>query len=348
MADDTSRIPVLVVNDTRVDNHHGCFSVMTAITQLLDANGMVPVAFWPAHAEWRGNAEFDGALGRAALVIVNGEGTIHHDLPAGRRLLEVAAAVRAVGKPVALINTGWEANGPELTDMLQDFDLIAVRDTRSAGFIDKASDKVRVVPDLSFYYAGTTAQTLCDPDPGDRSGIGFTDNVDRKKALYLEQLRQAVKGQTLSIVHGDKGGYLQFLRDGLSLRQDIIKPRFALGLLGLRHRLWAARHLDTPAFLTQLAKLQLAVSGRFHTCTLAVAVGTPFVAQSSNTGKIAALAHDAGLAEWRTSGDLNPNDIAEAAKQGWSTAEIENRTAYLGVAKTKAETLFLDLRGLAV
>jgi polysaccharide pyruvyl transferase WcaK-like protein len=342
-----SRIPVLVMNDTRVDNHHGCFSVMTAIERLLEANGMEAVAFWPAHAEWRGNATFEAALQRARLVIVNGEGTLHHDLPAGRRLLELGSVAKSNAIPAALINTGWEANGPEFSDMLRDFALISARDSLSAKAMGVKPADVRVVPDLSFYFAQTNPENPRQHASKNRDGIGFTDNVDRFKVPGLERLRRACNGRTISIAHGDDDSYLRFLRDGISIREDLKKPGFALALLRARHQLWTHRFPDTTAFLKTLSEFQLIVSGRFHACTLALTQGTPFVAQSSNTGKIAALARDAGLDEWRTSIMSTKDEIVKAAAHGWSKAETENRLAYIGDARLKAEMLFADLRKLA-
>lgn len=344
MSDQKTRIPVLVVNDTRIDSHHGCFSVMTAIERLMDANGMEAVEFWPAHTDWRDNPQFDTALKRARLVIVNGEGTLHHDLPAGRRLLEIASAARSKGVPTALINAGWEANGPEFLAMLGDFALISARDNLSAQAMGSETANVRVVPDLSFYFVQTNHN---NSEHSNRAGIGFTDNVDRNKALKLESLRHTCNGQTISIVPCSNSGHLKFLRDGLSLRQDLKNPRLTIALLRMRQRLWANRCTDTTAFQKKLSELQLIVSGRFHACTLALALGTPFVAQSSNTGKIASLAQDAGIESWRHSLTLSPDEILKAAKQGWSPTEAENRLAYIRDAQLKAETLFSDLRTLA-
>tara|TARA_R110002049_G_scaffold23781_3_gene84434 strand:+ start:39306 stop:40241 length:936 start_codon:yes stop_codon:yes gene_type:complete len=308
-------------------------------------NGLDPIAFWPAHAEWRDNAEFDAALNRAALVVINGEGTIHHDRASGRRLLEVGEAARDAKKAIALINTGWEANGPALTKMLRNFDLVAARDTRSAMQMRKGTDTVRVVPDLSFYSVGL-GENLRDRSALARSGIGFTDNVDRNRALELELLRRSISGRTVSIFSGDEGGYLKFLRNGLSLRQDPKNPRRAFDLIRLRHRLWVNRSPDTADFKYTLARLKFLVSGRFHATTLAVALGTPFMAQASNTGKIAALAGDIGLDEWRTSSNLTHQNVLDAADQGWSKREAENRKDYLDRARAESEMLFADLRKL--
>jgi len=120
------------MNDTRGDRHHGCQAVMSAICSLMERNGMRATHFWPAHADWRNDSGFDAALGSARLAIINGEGTIHHDRPAGRRLLEAGMKAHAAGVPVALINTGWEANDIQLAEMLTWFNLVAARDSRSA------------------------------------------------------------------------------------------------------------------------------------------------------------------------------------------------------------------------
>ncbi len=75
--------------------------------------------------------------------------------------------------------------------------------------------------------------------------------------------------------------------------------------------------------------------------------GTPFVAQASNTSKIAALIADAGLDAARATLPETPADYAAIMKAGWSPAEAAARRAYLGLARSSAATLALDLRALA-
>ncbi len=333
-----TRCPVLIVNDTRVDGHHGCTAVMTALERLLEAHGFVISARWSAHTDWRGDPGFAHALAGARLVVVNGEGTIHHDRPAGRRLVELGAAARAEGVPSALINTGWEANGEDLAAMLVDFALLAARDERSAAAMRTGASTVRVVPDLS----------LCtDPPPSSRSrqGLGISDNVDRLRALDLADLRRAVGGRWLSIHH--RRPLLGFLRSGLSLREDVFHPMRLAGLLAQRYGIWRASQDDLERFLAELGGLQLLVSGRFHACTLALLTGTPFVAQASNTGKIAALIADAGLDPARAALPAEPADLRDLARQGWTLAEEAARRAYLDQARSRAAVLAADLRALA-
>jgi hypothetical protein len=341
-------ISVLVVNDTRVDLHHGCNAVMGAITSLLRSHCMEPVLFWPAHAEWRGNAQFEETISKVDLVLINGEGTIHHDRPAGRRLLDLGAWASTEGVPVALINVGWETNGPEFVASLSDFDLIAARDSRSAERMRVGGANVRVVPDLSLWFA--RVQGIRPYSNGGRAGIGVTDNVDRLKALTLERLRLACGGQTVSIVHGTRGveGWVRFLRGGVALSEDFRYPARFAALLQLSHRLWWQSSLDTQGFLTQLSSLKLLVSGRFHACTLALAAGTPLIAQPSNTDKIEALFHDAGLDSWRCGGSLDAASIYDARAIGWSEHEYRCLCAYLDEAENEVKRLFSDLANLVM
>jgi polysaccharide pyruvyl transferase WcaK-like protein len=100
-------------------------------------------------------------------------------------------------------------------------------------------------------------------------------------------------------------------------------------------------------FLNQISRLRLLVSGRFHACTLAISAGTPFVAISSNTRKIASLVEDAGLDSWRIGVPFEPLAISAAAEHGWSRCERSNISDYLTRTRQAVETLIGDLRSLA-
>jgi polysaccharide pyruvyl transferase WcaK-like protein len=331
--------PVFLVNDTRVDAHHGCTAVMTALERLILRHHMSISARWPAHIDWRNNPEFARALAAARLVVINGEGTIHHDRPSGRRLLEIGSVARAAGIPVALVNTGWEANGPELTSLLANFSLVSARDTQSAAAMRAGAPSVRVVPDLS----------LCSHPPATitpRKGIGFADNVERLRALELARLKGITGGRWLSIHH--RRQLHAFLRSGISLRSDIPAPARLARLVFMRHGLWQVSQDDLRKFLAELAGLEFLVSGRFHACTLALVTGTPFVAQASNTGKIAALIADSGLDIARSAIPSSPAELIDLAKRGWTKAENEARLDYLALARKESEDLAADLRALAL
>ena len=337
-----SPIPVCILNDTRVDRHHGCERVMGAIETLLARHGMEVAGACPAHADWRQQPGFLRALERSRLLLVNGEGTLHHDRPAARRLLEAGAHARAAGVPAVLVNAGWEANGPELQAMLEDFALVAVRDSASAAEIRASGHACRVVPDLSLYGPAPA------PASAARERIVFTDSVDRFKSVALERCRRQVGGDTLSIVFPPPGaaGYLRFLRQGFAAR-DALSPARLMRIVQLRHRLCRTSFTRTEPFLSALGRYRLLVSGRFHACTLALITGTPFISLPSNTGKIAALVADMGLAPWRANTPLDARSIAEASAAGWFAQEREAIASHLDAARSASEGLFQDIRELA-
>lgn len=325
-------IPVVVVNDTRVDRHHGCGRVMRTLLDLAEAHGMEVVATAPAHADWRADGAFMSGLERARLVIVNGEGSIHHDRPAGARLLEAGGAARARGIPAALINASWQTNSPALAARLADFALVAARERRSAAEMAVAP---RVVPDLSLFED-------VPPAPA-RQGVGFTDSVVRDLVPALEAARRRTGGRPVPIQYG--GSWLGWVRQGLA-REDLAHPARLAGLVAARLASAPARVEDDRRYMAILASLGLLVTGRFHAATFALAAGTPLLALESNTHKIGALLEDAGLDSARLlePADLTPERLAGAP---WSAAEQANLADYLADGRRATQALFADLAALA-
>lgn len=328
-------IPTVVVNDTRIDRHHGCGRVMRTLLGLAADRGLEVIGAAPAHGDWRADPGFMRAFERARLVIVNGEGTLHHDRPAGALLLEAGAAARARGVPAALINASWQANSPGLAARLADFALIAVREGRSAAEVRAAGFDCRRVPDLSLYETVRPA--------GVRQGIGFTDSVVRELVPALESARRRVGGVPVPIQYG--GGRLAWVRQALG-RQDLGHPARLAVLAGARLASYGARSADDTAYMERIAGLEMLVTGRFHAATFALAAGTPLLALDSNTHKIAALIEDAGLDPDRV---ITPAELARLDPQPrrWRPAEAENLDAYLADGRKATDSLFADLAVLA-
>lgn len=335
-------VPVLVVNDTRVDLHHGCNRVMEAIDHLLDTNGMKAVTYLSRGKNLK--EQVLQYINSVSIVIVNGEGTIHHDSDDAKNLLEVGAVARDRGVPAVLINSSWEANGPGFLAELKNFSIIALRDSRSACEIREAGYSVRVVPDLSL----VPSMPLNSGKLHDR--VGFSDNVDRIKALSLDRCRRKLGASVVSVAYdkSDLMGWYRFVRAGVSLRNDLIDPFRFVRLLRMRSSLWRESDSNTSLFIDKVSSLSLLVSGRFHACTIALAVNTPFVSQPSNTSKIEAFIQDVGLEGWRMNAELNPAFIKEAAAKGWSNKEVQARAEFLHEAKVKSQTLFSDIKALAL
>jgi polysaccharide pyruvyl transferase WcaK-like protein len=336
----TSRRPVVLINDTRADLHHGCWRVMRTLESQLARVGLEVVARAPAHADWRKDPAIADAVAKAALVVVNGEGTIHHDRPAGAALLAVGAAARAAGVPSALINASWDANGLAYTVAAGAFDLISVRETRSAAQLEDAGIDSRVVPDLSLFEAVDA--------PSARSGVGFTDSVLRDVALELEAARKRLGGIALPIHFNAPGlrGSLQNLRDGVAKR-DLADPAFLARSIAARLAWRAAETGDEADYMAKVAALDLLVTGRFHAATFALAASTPVLAVESNTHKIGATFDDAGLAPWRriAPADLDADLLARAAR--WEPQEEAALADFLADGRRATTALFDDLARLA-
>lgn len=336
----TLRRPVVLINDTRADLHHGCWRVMRTLEGQLARVGLAVAARAPAHADWRKDPAIAEAISKAALVIVNGEGTIHHDRPAGAALLAVGAAAKAAGAPSALINASWDANGPAYERALADFTLVSARETRSAAQIQAAGLTARIVPDLSLFEP-------VSPPPA-RAGVGFTDSVLRPVALDLEAARKRLGGLALPIHFNAPGlkGSLQNLRDGVA-RRDLADPAFLARSIAARLAWRAAETRDEADYMAKVAALTLLVTGRFHAATFALAAGTPVLAVESNTHKIGATFDDAGLASWRriAPADLGPDLLDRASR--WEPDEATALADFLAEGRRKTIALFDDLARLA-
>lgn len=81
-------------------------------------------------------------------VVVNGEGTMHHDAPVAQRLLRALAEAQRAGCRTELRNSVWQSMSPHLHQPLTRCDVLEVRDPQSAAAIDaQIGRRPRVAPD---------------------------------------------------------------------------------------------------------------------------------------------------------------------------------------------------------
>ena len=334
-----SAIPVVLLNDTRIDCHQGCSRVMATLEYLLARIGCQVIATVPSRSPWRNDALILQALDRARLVVVNGEGTIHHDRSEGYSLLEVGACAKSRGVPAVLLNCTWQSNGSRFVEKLADFTRVAVRDSRSLREIQQFGIDCAMAPDLSLYLEYNSQSN--------RKGVGFTDSVDRPTSVELEVARSQYGGQYIPIQFSQAGwrGAYRFFR-GYFGKQDLAHPLLAGRLLRLRLRQFRQQVNSDERFLDLVAALELLISGRFHACTMALLAGTPFVAAKTNTDKISALIEDAGLSAWRAAMPLSVEALHEARRIGWEPHESSAMADFLADARRRTDALFADIKGL--
>jgi polysaccharide pyruvyl transferase WcaK-like protein len=334
-------IPVVILNDTNADRHHGCARVMDALHFLVARNGMEVLASSPAHANWKDEPRVVSAMTRAKLIIVNGEGTLHHDRPASSWLLEAGAFARALSIPAVLLNASWDAMSAPLGRKLEDFAIVAMRESRSEAQAKQWRDDIRLTGDLSLYSPHDVAPVA------KRSGVYFTDSVSPAVADALAKVRRKLGATPLPMfAYGrdsfDSARYLALAAS--RARSPSLGDRvsaFGDGVAELRYL-----QTDPARVLDQLSRASLLVAGRFHAACFALLTKTPLLCAETNTHKIDGLMDDCGLEPWRR---IKPADIDAALVErasAWSAAESAAIDQYLARSRLETDRLFDDMRAL--
>lgn len=294
---------VVIANNTEAELHHGCWRVMSNIRRALAERGAEVIASHKVGTDWRDDRQFRTALAKADALLVNGEGTIHSDRPAGLDLLELSEAARGAGLYSALVNFSWAGISREHSSSLHDFDLVAARETRSRTELVELGIEVELMADMSLAYADSPTKA--------RQGIGWTDSVVPPVARQLHRLARYAGWRHVPIQMPPGNG--MFRRRHLALA-DLARPARMLRNLQLDLAIHRDAEKSPASYLSRIAGLEGLVSGRFHAICLAILVGTPFLAIESNTHKISALVADAGL---------SPERVIEQASLGQLMPDLE-------------------------
>lgn len=330
---------VMVLGDTRDIHHHGCEAVLRQLLLGLENSGIIPTRVvagmdWSAHA---------GEFLKADLVVINGEGGMHHDRPIVAGILDLASRRKELSLPTALVNTSWFANSPANTRRLAAFDLIALRDPLSRRELSPYGLDCLDAPDLAIREACTFA--AADIVPG-----GKFMASDSTRTEITKQLRS----------HAKKRGwdYLPILyppaspRPGKKSRKIHAKIRLARAigplagyLISPRYHAHLAGAPDLPAYMNALRRSGGVLTGRFHTACLCIGLGVPFVAVGSNTDKIRSLLLDAGLDPGTR---MPPTEHLEAinAIPPFTAPEMESLATFRRESEVRFQKLFTAIRNL--
>ena len=334
----------IILNDTSYDEHHGCTLVMRNLEMGLQQVGIEIVLSLSLFADWRHSSEFGKLVTECDLVIVNGEGTIHHDRPAGIALLEVVELLSKLGIPAVLINASYEENSFERCGRhLEQFSLISVRDSMSAKEMrETAGVDCRIVPDLSLSRNWVKSKL-------NRHGVGVTDSVFHDVSDQLIGIAQKKRDWI----------QLPITTLGASLLRAIVgrirSARSNHGILSAlniwRHwraesRLSHCRVRSHHEYLERIAKLDFLIAARYHSVCMALLTETPFVAIESNTSKISCLLHDVGLNENRivSLDDFRSRKVWDGAP--FSEEESQRIRLFRKETNEKSRSLFDDIAKL--
>ncbi len=333
----------VILNDTSYESHHGCETVVKNIKELLLKNGIQTIGTNPVGQNWKENKSFLDNLSKVDIVVVNGEGTLHHSQPRAKELVTIGKYVKEkYNKPIVLINSTYQENGVELSEYIKYFDLIYVRETLSKNDLNQYGIKSFVVPDMTFYSKYNTS------DKNLSNKIGVTDSV------YLD-LSEELFNMSLKY----KYNYLPALTD-MKLRTNNIKNilRFikyftykfikqALNIFGYKFNHQSIRTFyyvnGYENYINQIANLSFLIVGRYHSLCFALKTNTPFVALKSNSHKIEGMLEDIGIGQDRIK---SIEEIIDSENNVYSSDELQKINNYVNSAPQKIDTMFNDIRKL--
>ncbi|MCF7837073.1 MAG: polysaccharide pyruvyl transferase family protein [Candidatus Marinimicrobia bacterium] len=280
-----------LVNDTRYDNHHGGLAVIRNLHLGMERRGWRCVGSLPVSATVRRLGRQRRPLRAAQRIIVNGEGTLHHDSRNAGRLLALCDTL-ARTHPVCLVNAVWQDNdAARWQPVLERLARVYARDRRSQRQLQALGTAAGYAPDLTFYDYPRFA-------PRARTGYGCTDSV--LSAWTRAALRACARDAELHF-HTLFTGDLRHVR-GVRDWSKRVKYRLYPWLrknTGLRipPRYQALLHAekDFATFLETMASRQAVCVARYHGLCFALQQQIPFLAAASNSHKSEALLEEIGL-----------------------------------------------------
>ena len=271
---------VALFNDTSGNGHFGCTAVMSTILTQGAKRGFDFVFICPTGRDWRQYKD-EILQKNIDLILVNGEGTIHHT---DRN--ERAKALCALGRfandelsvPSVLINATLFELDEECFKLLHHFTRIFVRETESQKYLASHGIVSEWFPDLSVFSPHLV--NLKNP----RQGILVTDSVKRQVAKELRifaTLHDLVFEEMVNFKTRRFWGH-RFIRSLIKIESRIPSPNEVI----------SREYQPLSRFFQRICEAELVITGRFHTFMLALAAGTPVFAIDSNTPKISFVARD--------------------------------------------------------
>lgn len=280
-----------LVNDTRFDNHHGGLTVVKNLQLGLERRGWTCTGSLPVSATARQLPRHRPQIEAARLVVINGEGSLHHDSRNAGRLFEICAELQPV-RPLALVNALWQDNDlARWKPLLARFVAVYARDRRSQAQLQAGGIDADYAPDLTFYeYPRFTGQP--------RARFGCTDSVLKSWTAQVLQLCQADEDFTYLPLFTGQLQFRRGARDWEKALKYAVYPwlsRICEVPVPPRYRALDCAIGETEAFLCRLASCRAVCAARYHALCFALQQNIPFVAVTSNSHKSEALLEEVGL-----------------------------------------------------
>lgn len=282
-------LTAVLMNDTRGHYHFGCHRVMRVIESNLERRGIRVIARSLVRNDWPQDGAFLKAVAACDIIVINGEGTLHHGSRHGEKLLQIVDHPARGAKPIALINAIYQENPVEWRRFLDGVEIISPRDSWSAAALRDATGRNIVhVPDLSMAEGFHPA---ADSTPRDLLTIGESVLGATSRNLITFS-RNRENARFLPIVGALKSSKPQHGPVFRALREAYIYLHSGVFKLQNRGAIFSKSEFE---YVDHLLRSYLHVSGRFHAICFALTTKTPFLALTSNAWKIEALVEDMGI-----------------------------------------------------
>lgn len=336
-----AKLSAVVLNDTACRHHHGCRLVMRNLIYALNAIGISVQATSYVGQDWRKNTNFLRAIQICDMIIINGEGTLHHGKEKAELLLRVTQHPDAGGKIKILLNALYEENPKSWLNYLSNFDLIGLRDHRSFKYVQENGFKQAYeTSDLSLFFSENILK-----QHSVRAGIAVSDSILKQKRKTLMSFYKAQKDNGavfIPIVSATR--HLPKQKTGVTQHLDNLRYRGKLCIKSFLDptTIYYDDHLE---YMAAMQNKKLYITGRFHGICLALKTRTPFVALASNSWKMQSLLERIGM-ENRIVENISKVDI-EAEEWQFSNTELENLDRFLNWAQDSWNDFFerLELLG---
>lgn len=271
---------VAVFNDTRPTHHFGCMLVMENLLRLLNEQGVEVIWTWPVSVDWRQHKRQILKMPEVDAIIINGEGTIHHN--DSRRFSQalidmVGFAQDNLHVPCYLLNATLHENSPLAYQSLAKARAIYVRDRGSLIELDERGGlSGAYIPDLTF-----ASNPSHSNNEANSNQILVVDSAVKEDSRFLQEFasHEGFDFKSMVVAHPSNA---RFLRSPRPWVKNVIKWLKSDRMLAT----------DAGSYIRYLQGYGMVVTGRYHTVTMCLKNRIPFVALESNTPKVRYLLED--------------------------------------------------------
>lgn len=339
------KLKAVLLNDTSVNNHHGCSLVVENIYKYCQETDIEILHTVKINGRWDVDENIN-IIKKANVVLINGEGTMHHSKNKAIVLASSAIFCRQNGIFPVMINSVYEKNNDYINKAMAFFKLIFVRESRSQSVLSDLGLKSMIVPDMTFGSNINYAFKLSN------SYVLYTDSVDNELTNKLYALHKNTKGSRF-ITTKRRATKNQ----GVQTQSWYIKKYIRNILFWIQKRKKRKAKLNaeieqmyidsTDDFIKIIANARFIITGRFHILCLALQTRTPFVVLSSNTHKIEGLLNDIGLGNRLiTVNQLYSDDLTTFMR--FDEDEDKKISEYCEQSKTKIYEMFEEVKTKAI